>query len=491
MSRIDLRAITSIPAAVRQALGLTYSATLFGATGDGSTNDRVAIQAALDAASAAGGGVVFLPEGTYAVNMAGVPGFSGFYAGLILPSGVILKGAGRGVTTVKLIASETRTAASEGASIIYNADLDGAGDHDLGIEDLTIDGNAANQSTVHNGITMIRTRHARFTRVTVKNVRGTASSGASETFAYDTQLGMDTTYTDCTALRDAGSTASGFSANNATGIHYENCVAYGMTNSMGFTHFECEEVQYATCHAYLNAVNGFNSEESRNVTYVGCHAGGEVATGDDPWPLADGTTLGNTGAGFVILGTKNALLTACTARENATGIGIVEGSAGASGRVVGCAVTDNTTAGVSISAAATVARWAIDSSIVSNNNSGNTEFDLPSGWTDEPPNSSVWVEPSVGASWTIQGSPYEVPRYRKLNGVVYVQGLVLNNSGGALGPASPVFTLPAGFRPRATINATPFSGAGLEVTTGGAVQVNNSIPNGTFLTLVISFPAEA
>ncbi|HSW75145.1 MAG TPA: glycosyl hydrolase family 28-related protein [Candidatus Saccharimonadales bacterium] len=40
----------------------------YGATGDGSTDDTIAIQAALDAAATAGGGVVYLPAATYVVS---------------------------------------------------------------------------------------------------------------------------------------------------------------------------------------------------------------------------------------------------------------------------------------------------------------------------------------------------------------------------------------------------------------------------------------
>ncbi len=40
----------------------------YGATGDGVTNDVTAIQAAIDAAEAAGGGIVFFPRGTYKIN---------------------------------------------------------------------------------------------------------------------------------------------------------------------------------------------------------------------------------------------------------------------------------------------------------------------------------------------------------------------------------------------------------------------------------------
>jgi hypothetical protein len=51
---------------------------LYGATGDGSTDDTAAIQAALDAANAAGGGVVSFPFGTYVVSLPGAPTNSAF-----------------------------------------------------------------------------------------------------------------------------------------------------------------------------------------------------------------------------------------------------------------------------------------------------------------------------------------------------------------------------------------------------------------------------
>jgi hypothetical protein len=45
----------------------------YGAEGDGATDDSTEIQAAIDAANAAGGGVVFFPEATYAITSALVP----------------------------------------------------------------------------------------------------------------------------------------------------------------------------------------------------------------------------------------------------------------------------------------------------------------------------------------------------------------------------------------------------------------------------------
>lgn len=50
------------------AAAINVKDSAYGATGDGTTDDTAAIQAALDAASAAGGGRVMLPPGTYLVS---------------------------------------------------------------------------------------------------------------------------------------------------------------------------------------------------------------------------------------------------------------------------------------------------------------------------------------------------------------------------------------------------------------------------------------
>lgn len=44
-----------------------YNVRDYGATGDGTTNDTAAIQAAIDAATAAAGGIVYFPSGTYSI----------------------------------------------------------------------------------------------------------------------------------------------------------------------------------------------------------------------------------------------------------------------------------------------------------------------------------------------------------------------------------------------------------------------------------------
>ncbi|SNC77537.1 Por secretion system C-terminal sorting domain-containing protein [Hymenobacter gelipurpurascens] len=63
------------------------------ATGDGVANDQPAIQAAIDKASAAGGGIVYLPAGTFKLVYNGI--------GLNMRSRVVLQGAGKGQTFIK------------------------------------------------------------------------------------------------------------------------------------------------------------------------------------------------------------------------------------------------------------------------------------------------------------------------------------------------------------------------------------------------------
>ncbi len=101
----------------------------YGATGDGTTNDRAAIQAAADACQAAGGGIVYFPEGTYNLS-AGA-------SAITIPSGnvpVIFKGAGVGRTKIKL----SNTVPS---FLTLNRTADDQTFSDIAVEDLTVDAN--------------------------------------------------------------------------------------------------------------------------------------------------------------------------------------------------------------------------------------------------------------------------------------------------------------------------------------------------------------
>ena len=62
--------VGAVSRTVKNKLQETVSVEDFGAVGDGVTDDTAAIQAALDAASAAGGGAVYLPQGDYRISSA-------------------------------------------------------------------------------------------------------------------------------------------------------------------------------------------------------------------------------------------------------------------------------------------------------------------------------------------------------------------------------------------------------------------------------------
>lgn len=74
--------------------GATHDVTTYGADASGTTDSTNAIQTAIDAAEAAGGGIVWMPAGTYRVSPQG----SADHCLRISANGVVLRGAGVGHT---------------------------------------------------------------------------------------------------------------------------------------------------------------------------------------------------------------------------------------------------------------------------------------------------------------------------------------------------------------------------------------------------------
>jgi hypothetical protein len=117
-----------VPYPVCEKLEQTVSVLDFGAVGDGTTDDTVAINNAIIAVNAAGGGTVFFPEGTYLVTDVGNN------VAISLLSNVTLNGDGINATIIKL--------KNNGNAHVINA----TSVSNVAITNLTVDGNRASQS---------------------------------------------------------------------------------------------------------------------------------------------------------------------------------------------------------------------------------------------------------------------------------------------------------------------------------------------------------
>ena len=110
-----------------------YNVLSYGADATGASESALAIQAALNAAAAAGGGVVQVPAGLYIISQI-----------LQIGSGVTLQGAGMGVTTIQAANgfSPSQVGGLNGLTVLVVAN--NAGGSNIVITGLTFDGNQAN-----------------------------------------------------------------------------------------------------------------------------------------------------------------------------------------------------------------------------------------------------------------------------------------------------------------------------------------------------------
>jgi hypothetical protein len=259
-------------------------------------DDTAAIQGAIDAAAASGGGVVFFPPGTYGVSQ------------LQLRKRVVLLGQGW--------ASRIMQIGGTDGSLIVLADPNV--DQTV-VRDLVLDGNKASQTTKNHGL-YYNNQGGRFgtgnARHLVQNVLVNYFSGsgiilhmaAGESrvenvtshqndehgFDFLTHGATDCWFVSCTAQ---GSGRSGFHcASWAT--RYIGCKSFGNGRLRipgdGSGYLIDHAHQYFTaCDAEENAEHGFHLERTRHCILTGCVA------------VSNGHT------GFVLSKTTNAVLEAC------------------------------------------------------------------------------------------------------------------------------------------------------------------------------------
>ncbi len=190
-------------------LGRVFNVKEYGAVGDGTTDDSVAVQAAADAA---GSGMLFFPPGTYVCRFN------------LNNDGIHVKGAARQATVLKMPDSQA-------ASVAVIDGESGQNRFAVSISDLTIDGNKANQSNDNWGIRVLRGNQWRLFNLHVKDTKsnGVRFEGISGNLTIDSSL-RDS------RIEGTGATGvdiGGFSAS----IHITNCIVGGTDT------FDCIEVQ--------------------------------------------------------------------------------------------------------------------------------------------------------------------------------------------------------------------------------------------------------
>ena len=105
-------------------------------------------------------------------------------------------------------------------------------------------------------------------------------------------------------------------------------------------------------------------------------------------------------------------------------------------------------------------------------------------------NDTGWLTPALLSGWINFGAPYRICQYRRINGIVYVTGLL---KGGATAASTPVLNLPAGFRPSGSLFLGTQSNSALatmNLTAAGDLTLSVGA-SANSLTLQFSFPAEA
>lgn len=232
----------------------------FGAVGDGITDDTAAIQAAIDAANAAGGGEVYLPEGTWIVSNDGDPA----HGCLMMKSNVQLNGDGMGLTVVKVADG------SDGKITGVIRSAYGEETHDFGVSNLTIDGNRDN---------------------TTGKIDGWFNGYAPDGTGQDSNVTLDSVeIKDCSGY--------GFDPHEQTvNMVIRNSVSHGN----GLDGFVADYLSFSTFEnnvAYDNDRHGFNIVTSThdftmtgNVAYDNGGGGIVVQRGSDDRPLTDNITI--------------------------------------------------------------------------------------------------------------------------------------------------------------------------------------------------------
>jgi hypothetical protein len=212
----------------------------YGAVGDGTTDATAAIQKALTAAGAAGGGVVYFPYGHYLIS-----------AALTAPSGTMLLGeCGFGMypsgSTGGAAPTLVAAAAFSGAAAIT---LDGS---TTALNSIRIEGLVLNGSNLTTGTTAGVLLNGSVTNVVLRDVVASTFPGTGFSLQLANEANPVAYFERCTAWRNGG---HGFDL-YTTDCQVDACMAFENTLH-GFNLQHADDVQFTACRAEHNGENGY------------------------------------------------------------------------------------------------------------------------------------------------------------------------------------------------------------------------------------------
>lgn len=226
----------------------------FGALGNNSADDTVAIQRAIDAVYSSGGGTVYLPAGTYVLT-----------ACLIMRTNVNIRGDGREATTIRTQnygSGATFNVGGISSALLYGNDVSNILIEDLGLKGVSINGAAS------SGISFTRTNAANTAHIIVRNVFVNEHAGSGISIS----VPILTSFQNVKIRYCAGNGFSlyGGGSYGGTSVGFYECYVVTTTQAA----FNLDTMVYCTlvsCAAEVSGI-GYNFINSSAIALVGCGA---------------------------------------------------------------------------------------------------------------------------------------------------------------------------------------------------------------------------
>lgn len=228
-----------------------YNVKAYGAKGDGTTDDTAACQAAIDAAQAAGGGIVFFPKGTYKLVTNPLKLYSGTTPTITSYQNIVLQGVGSsGVGGSQISQSTTGADCIKGLNDVAN----GAQALNNSIRDLAVVFGGATLTNSGNGIYLAQqaANGPSFQQWDIRNVQAINCQGSGK-YGFNFESIITSTFDNL----NANSCANGFYFNGASGGAFDSVSTACVVRN---------------CYANMstNAVNGFRCTDNTYMSFIGC-----------------------------------------------------------------------------------------------------------------------------------------------------------------------------------------------------------------------------